>query len=369
METQWVFFNAYNTRSLLVLNSAYKGIFVKNRYKLSALALCASLLIGCGGGTGTTSYSSQFAGITTDGQNPPVSLYITDFGLNVVETLAISNGAISPISGNSSSAGSANGVGTAAQFNGPEGIVLSGGSLYVVDTQNNGVRALTSATATATVSTLAGKLGTPGKADGTGVAATFTAPRFAVSDGANLYVTDTGNNTIRKIVISSGVVTTLAGGFNVPFGIVIDAGNANLYVANAGDNTIKKVSLTAPYPVTPIAGNLAGSYGFVDDTNGSNAKFSTPSGIATDGTNLYVADYYNHAIRQISLTAPYAVITIAGKTDGTYGSADNAVGTSATLYYPLSLTYANNALYVIDQNGGKIRKVTTNGTNTVTTIR
>jgi sugar lactone lactonase YvrE len=110
-------------------------------------------------------------------------------------------------------------------------------------------------------------------------------------------VTDTGNNTIRKIIIATGEVSTLAGttaSFRGPFGITTDG--TNLYVADTGNDTIRKIVI-ATGTVTTLAGT-AGSPGSVDGT-GANASFNGPYGITTDGTNLYLADTGNNIIRKI----------------------------------------------------------------------
>lgn len=123
---------------------------------------------------------------------------------------------------------------------------------------------------TGSVGTLAGTAGSTGATDNTGAAARFNKPTGITTDGANLYVTDTDNHTIRKIVIATGAVSTLAG--------------------------------------------TAGSAGFADNT-GAAARFTWPFGIATDGTNLYVADTGNHKIRKVVITTG-AVSTIAGTGTG-----------------------------------------------------
>jgi len=107
-------------------------------------------------------------------------------------------------------------------------------------------------TTSGAVTTLAGT-GSSGSANGTGTSASFNCPVGITTDGTNLYVADTYNHLIRKIVISTGAVTTLAG---------------------------------------------TGSSGSANGT-GTSASFSYPSGITTDGTNLYVADQVNHLIRKI----------------------------------------------------------------------
>lgn len=99
------------------------------------------------------------------------------------------------------------------------------------------------------ISTIAGAPTTGGNADGTGTDARFSLTTGITTDGVNLYVADTENHTIRKIVTSTGEVTTLAG--------------------------------------------TSGVSGFKDGA-GATALFNYPQGIATDGTNLYVADTNNY---------------------------------------------------------------------------
>jgi sugar lactone lactonase YvrE len=161
------------------------------------------------------------------------------------------------------------------------------------------------------VTTIAGTPGITGAADGTGAAATFYNPAGITTDGTNLYVADTYNSTIRKIVISNGVgvVTTIAGvaastgaadgtgtaaSFNYPMGITTDG--TNLYVADTSNDTIRNIVISTK-AVTTIAGaiRITGS----GDGTGPAATFNSPVGITTDGTNLYVADTYNSTIRKI----------------------------------------------------------------------
>jgi sugar lactone lactonase YvrE len=105
--------------------------------------------------------------------------------------------------------GSADGTGAAAQFLYPNGIATdTSGNVYVADTDNCTIRKITPA---GLVTTLAGRARVTGSADGSGTAALFNSPNGIATDtSGNVYVADTFNHTIRKIT-SAGVVTTVAG--------------------------------------------------------------------------------------------------------------------------------------------------------------
>ena len=269
--------------------------------------------------------------------------------------------------------GSTDGTGTAARFSSPFGVTTDGTSLYVADTYNNTIRKVV--LATGVVTTLAGTANSGGNVDGTGAAARFRSPEGITSDGTNLYVVDDVYSTIRKIVIATGVVTTLAGPsaggsgfqdgtgaaarFGHPYGITNDG--TNLYVADKDNHTIRKVVI-ATAVVTTLAGT-AGSGGSVDGT-GAAARFLNPLGIATDGTHLYVADTVNNTIRKIVI-ATGEVTTLAGIA-GTVGSTDGT-GTAATFNLPYALIIEGGSLYVTDTRNNTIRKVVI-ATGEVTTL-
>jgi len=156
------------------------------------------------------------------------------------------------------------------------------------------------------VTTVAGT-GSSGSANGTGTSASFYNPIGMTTDGTNLYVGDTNNHLIRQIVISTGVVTTVAG---------------------------------------------TGSSGSANGT-GTSASFSLPYGITTDGTNLYVGDGLNHQVRQIVISTG-VVTTVAGTGDN---GSSNGTGTAASFYYPLAITTDGTNLYVGEYANHLIRKI------------
>ena len=249
-------------------------------------------------------------------------------------------GVVTTLAGTIGTSGTANGTGAAARFYYPDGITTDGTNLYVADSYNHTIRKVV--ISSGAVTTLAGTAGTSGTANGTGAAARFYYPYGITTDGTNLYVADTNNYTIRKIVISSGAVTTLAGTagtsgtangtgaaarFYYPDGITTDG--TNLYVADTNNYTIRKIVISSG-AVTTLAGT-AGTSGTTDDT-GTNARFYYPYGITTDGTYLYVTSMYNNnAIRKIVISSG-AVTTLANT------STSSAKG----------ITTDGTSLYVID---------------------
>jgi sugar lactone lactonase YvrE len=235
-----------------------------------------------------------------------------------------------------------------------------------------------------TFTTLAGHAGIGGDVDGTGSSARFTRPQgVAVDAVGNLYVLDTGSETIRK-VSPDGVVTPFSG---VPFalqpprspemgtppvdgdattaefdglqGICIDK-NGNLYVTDSV--FVREVSPTGV--VTTLAGGAQPSAGGTGDGLGSGASFNSPKGIAVDSSGiLYVADASLDIIRKVDTTG--RVSTIAGFPQQ-YGEIDGT-GTAAHFDNPVAMAVdANGNIFVGDASGYTIRKITPGGV--VTTV-
>ena len=208
-----------------------------------------------------------------------------------------------------------------------------------------------------------------GFTDATGTSARFDSPSGITTDGTNLYVVV--NHRIRKIVIDNGTVTTLAGSssgfldnatgtsakFNTPRGITTDG--TNLYVVEHGNHKIRKIVI-ATGAVTTLAGSSSGS---TDNATGTSASFNRPKGITTDGTNLYVADQMNNRIRKIVISTG-VVTTLAGSSSGN----TDATGTSASFYGPRGITTDGTNLYVADTDNHRIRKIVIS-TGVVTTLQ
>jgi hypothetical protein len=323
---------------------------------------------GSADGTGASARFSLPHGVAVDGAG---NLYVADDQTSIIRKITPA-GVVTTLAGTAGIRGVADGTGSAAQFDFPSDLAVdSGGNVYVADTYNHAIRKITPA---GVVTTLAGLQGISGSADGTGTAARFYTPGGVTVDGSgNVYVADTGNQTIRKVT-SAGVVTTLAGAlatagitdatgtaasFNNPLGVAVD-GSGNVYVADTSSSTIRKV--TPAGVVTTLAGT-AGLVGTTDGT-GTSGLFNSPHNVTADSTgNLYVADTGSNTIRKVT---PAGVVTTLAGTVGIRGAADGT-GTAAQFSFPTGIAVdgAGN-LYVADSNNNTIRKMTSAGV--VTTV-
>jgi len=261
---------------------------------------------------------SNPAGIVVDCTNN--YLYVGNRGSHQVLRVEIATGTTIVFAG--IGAGFADGDGlTTARFNNLEGITSDGTNLYVADLNNHRIRVIN--IATQVVSTLAGS-GAPGTADGIGAAAQFNTPVGVTTDGTNVYVSDYSNARIRQVVIATGAVTTFAstiGVISTPMHLSMDG--VNLFIPSLGNDNIRQLVI-ATDTLTTLAGS--GVAGFTEGAAAS-ARFFNPSGTTTDGINVYVADYNNNRIRQISGGATNPALT---------GVVDVCTGADATVTWTTS---------------------------------
>jgi sugar lactone lactonase YvrE len=314
--------------------------------------------LGSANGTGSAARFYRPNGVAPDSSG---NLYVADTLNNRIRKIVVSTAVVTLFAGSTTS-GSNDGV--VAAFNGPRGVACdTSGNVYVADTNNHTIRKIVVSTGVTT--TLAGLAGSPDSTDGTGSAARFNFPNGVACDtSGNIYVA--GNQTVRKIVASTGVVTTLAG-LAGTFGSVDGTGSAarlnpagvacdtsgNVYVTDAFNNNIRKI-VASTGVVTTIAG-LAGSTGSTDGT-GSAARFNLPVGITCDTAgNIFVADSDNYTIRKI-VASTGVVTTIAGLA-GSFGSA-NGSGSVARFNGPTGVACDTvGTIYVADSDNHTIRKI------------
>jgi hypothetical protein len=235
--------------------------------------------------------------------------------------------------------------------------------------------------------TIAGNAGY-GSSDGTNSAVRFGGnPAFslygpqgiAVDGGGNLYVADSGNNTIRKLMpVGTNWVSSTIGGlagsqggtdatnndsrFAYAKGVAVDSGG-KVYVADSGNNTIRKLSKVGTNWVSSTIAGLTGTPGSADGTN-SLARFNLRRSVAVDGAgNVYVADTDNLTIRKLKQVGTnWVSSTIAGLA-GSQGSADGT-NSDSRFYSPRAVALDSSGnVYVADNF--TIRKLMPVGTDWV----
>jgi uncharacterized protein (TIGR03437 family) len=247
-----------------------------------------------------------------------------------------------------------------AQFNLPGGLAVdSSGKIYVADSANHRIRLISGGS----VTTVAGNgNGTYAGDTGAATSASLYSPAaVAVDKSGNLYIADTGNHVIRKV--SGGNISTIAGypstagyqgdgGLAVgallysPSGVALDS-SGNVYLSDSGNNLIRKID---------SSGNITAVFG----TKGTANALSNPTGIAIDSSGaIYVSDTNNHRVVK---WANSKLTIIAGITGSGGYAGDGGPGAKAKLFYPrgVAVDPAGN-VYIADSLNNRIRKVTTDG--------
>jgi sugar lactone lactonase YvrE len=243
-----------------------------------------------------------------------------------------------------------------AQFNSPTGICISANRLfiYVSDSGNNVIRQI--CFSNATTSLVAGAQGAGGYAEGVGIAAVFLNPKgIQVSvDATKLYVVDGSNHVIRQIVISTQTSTLIAGSngvtgfiddiataarFSSPSSIVLDSTGGVAYISDTGNNRIRQVVLSNAL-VSTLVGSNAGSV----DGSGSSATFDAPVALAIYGGFLYTGEVNNPAVRRVNIATQTSEFLAGSNVPGYLDT--QATGT-ISMNTPQTLNLYSNALYTM----------------------
>jgi uncharacterized protein (TIGR03437 family) len=319
---------------------------------------------GGDGGPATSAQLSQPRGIALDSSG---NIYVADSANNRIRKIA--NGLINTIAGSGSTSGLGgfggdNGPATSALLGAPSSVAVGpDGTLYIGDSNNSRVRKVSNGV----ISTLVGA----NSANDNGPATNIRAPQLAgvaVDSSGVLFFTDGQSRSIRKV--SSGVITTVAGGGSLPDsfpaigaqisgpnGVAVDSAG-NLYISDNVSNSVRKVTKGF---ITTVAGT--GTYGYSGDGGpATQAQLAFPSGIAVDSSgNVFISDTNNNRVRKLSNRI---ITTVAGTGFAPGFDGDGGPANLAQLNFPagLALDAAGN-LYIAD--GNRIRKVSNGVIGTV----
>ncbi len=271
------------------------------------------------GSGGSTAELNAPMGVVVDSSG---NFYIADSANNVIRKVT-SSGSVSTIAGDNALGAGFSGDTIApidAQLSGPSAVALdAAGNLYIADTANNRVRKVTLTASTPVITTYAGSGGTNFSGDGLPATdASLNAPRGLAFDASgNLYIADSGNHAIRRVSAKTGLISTVAGtgtlGYNgdniaatsaqlnYPLGVALDS-SGNMYIADSQNFRIRKVVNGI---MTTIAGTGHPGYGG-DGLYSTSSLFNFPSSVVVDPNGrVFVADSANNVVR---LLTPYAAL-------------------------------------------------------------
>jgi sugar lactone lactonase YvrE len=325
-------------------------------------------------GDGILATAAQFNGVQGLVLDVAGNIYAADISNNRIRKITVSTGFITTIAGTGTPGYNGDGIlATAAQINIPSALAFDGnGDLYFTDRSNNRVRKIT--TSTGIISTVAGT-GTAGY-NGDGILATvaqLNGPNEVSFDvSGNLYIADWFNNRVRKIDMGTGIISSIAGtgtgGYNGdgiaattaqingPCGIIFDnAGNT--YIAEYGGARVRKIDISTGN-ISTIAGT--GSFGYNGDgIPATAAQLNGCAYIKFDYLeNMYIGEGSNQRVREIT-KGTGIISTIAGT--GTAGyNGDGIPATTAQLNYPFYILFDGPKcnMYIADYQNNRIRKIT-----------
>jgi NHL repeat len=290
------------------------------------------------------------------------------------------SGFLTVVAGNGLPGYSGDGIsGSAAQamLNFPEGVAVdSSGNVYIADTNNQLIRRVDHTTNT--ITTVAGIQGScTFDGDGTATAHSLCYPAQLAMDSVNnlLFIADSSNSRIRKLTVSTGAISTMAGGgtfysycangtvatscgFSYIGAVAVDSAD-DIFLSDTYEYVVYEVKASTG-KITTIAGT-AGSPGGTGDGGAATSAtiypyFNGQLAVNSGGTQVWLADFYNAAIRQIAVGGH--INTVAGQNGVNSFSGDGGPATSAYLYYPIGVAVDSAGdLFIGDNNNDRIREV------------
>ncbi len=284
----------------------------------------------------------------------------------------ISSGYMETVAGNGNAGYSGDGLfANDAELGSPLGVAVdASGNIFIADTANNRVREVNAATET--ISTCAGTGPTTLLGDGgSAIQAELSGPSaIALTPSGNILIADSHNNAIREVVISTGVITTIAGDgtagydgdggpaslaeLNDPMGVATDS-SGNIFIADSGNNVIREVS-AATGEITTIAGGGTNFSSFGNGEPAVDAVLLGPEGLVVSSGDLYVADTGDSQIRKIDL-ADGVITDVAGFGHSEY-SGDGGPALSAMLNNPTGFAVDSSGnVYIADTANHRVREV------------
>jgi hypothetical protein len=335
-------------------------------------------------GTGTPGYNGDAFAATAAWLNGPIGLavnasgdlFIADEKNHRIRKVSAATGVISTVAGlGDRGCCGDGGFATEANLNFPAAVAVdAAGTLFIADSNNFRLRRVDPVTNI--ITTLAGT-GTPGyNGDGVATAARLSfAYGVTVDTAGNVYIADSGNDRIRKIVLSTGIISTVAGtgvaGFGGeagpavaarifhPEGITVN-GAGDVYFGDAFNLRIRMLNVTTGLLTTVAGSGVPGSEG--DSGEATAGQLADPAAVTVDAAgNLYIADYANHRVRKVSaFHDTRRLSTLAGT--GLPGYNGEGAATGARLYSPEGVAVDSMGnVYVADSTNSRVRKITPGG--------
>ena len=337
---------------------------------------------GDGGPASAAALNSPFGLAFDDDDN----LYIADSGNHRIRKIDIATGIITTVAGSGSPTFEGDdGSALDAAFHAPHGVdVDRHGNIYIADTLNNRIRKVDEFDGIVTTvagTGIAGYVGDQGRA----VDAELNQPKdVAVDDLGKVYIADTGNHIIRQID-RQGIIFTLAGRRDVPvnpvtvatsgaaqnavlrnpLSLTLDQEQRNLYVADTGNHLVRRILLNNVIEdtlITTEAGAVDGSAGYDgEDRTAIVSSLDSPSAVAVNSLGeVYIADTGNKRVRAIVSAAergPKILVTKAGNGEASF-SGEDAPAINATLHFPSDVALdPNGNIYFSDTGNHRVRRV------------